>query len=222
VVVALLVLSAPGNTSTAQEPTPAGRLGGGAPLDATIPVATAPPTVTPTHGSASPAAIASPVATPVAGPPLSPVACAVEPRSLDDVAALLMLAEAPVTPVPPTVAEWLPEAEAAARAVAAELVACGDAGNQLAAYALLTDAALVEYLVGSQPGLREIRALLFDEAPSLVPVHVTGLETRAAEPGVVFLRLNVGDGRVLAVRLTVAEERGAWRVASIAIGEPTA
>jgi len=220
----VILLSAAGGATTAQVPTPAGRLGGGAPLDATIPVGTVPPTATPQpEPDASPGAVASPVASavasPVAGEPLAAVACAVAPRSLDDVAALLMLVEPPVVAPEPTVAVWTAEAEAAARAVVAELVACGDAGDQLAAYALLTDAALVDYLLGTQPNSSDNRALFFDEEPSLIPALVTGLETRSGEPGVVYLWLDLGGGQGVAMRLAVAEERGAWRVAEITVAD---
>ena len=216
----VVLLNATGAAKTAQEPTPAGRLGGGVPLDATIPVGTVPPTATPESG-ASPGPVASPtqVATP-AGEPLAGVACAVAPRSLDDVAALLMLAEPPGAPPAPGVREWTTEAEAAARAVVAELVACGNAGKQLAAYALLTDTALVEYLVGSQPNLSVIRPLFFDEEASLIPALVADLETRPTEPGVLGLRLVLGTGQGVTMTLTVAQERGAWRVVGIAVAEP--
>lgn len=218
----IILLSAAGGATTAQEPTPAGRLGGGAPLDATIPVGTVPPTATAEpEPDASPVAVASPAASPAAGEPLAAVACAVAPRSLDDVAALLMLAEPPVAAPAPDVAAWTPEAEAAVRSVVAELVACGNAGNQLAAYALLTDAALVDYLIGTQPAqnLSDIRALFFDEEPSLIPVIVTGLATRPTEPGVAYLWLDLGGGQSVAVRLTVAQERGGWRVAGITVAD---
>jgi len=219
----VILLSAAGGATTAQEPTPAGRLGGGAPLDATIPVGTVPPTATPEpEPDASPGPDASPLASPIAGEPLAGVACEVAPRSLDDVAALLMLAKPLVTAPAPTSDDWSPEAEAAARAVVAELVACGNAGDQLAAYALLTDAALVDYLIGSQPYLSDIRALFFDEEPSLIPVKVTGLETRPVEPGVVYLWLDLGGGQGVTMRLAVAEERGGWRVAGITVAEPSA
>ncbi len=219
--VALGAVATTGVASIAQEPTPAGRLGGGAPLDATIPVATAPPTATATGAPASPTAVASPigspVASPVAGEALMSAACTVAPRSLDDVAALLSLTEPPAAPDSPTAAAWTPDAQAAATSIVAELVACGDAGSQLAAYALLTDAALVEYLVGSQPRLSAVRALFFDDRPALVPARIAGLETRAAEPGVIYLRLDFGGGMSLAARLSVAQERGAWRVAGIVV-----
>ena len=218
----VVLLGAAGGPTTAQEPTPAGRLGGGAPLDATIPVGTVPPTATPEpEPDASPGPDASPLASPIAGEPLAGVACEVAPRSLDDVAALLMLAKPLVTAPAPTSDDWSPEAEAAARAVVAELVACGNAGDQLAAYALLTDAALVNYLIGTQPNLSVIRALFFDEESSLVPVVVTGLETRPAEPGVVYLWLDLGGGQSIAARLVMAEERGVWRVAEITMAEPS-
>lgn len=229
-IVVVLWLASLGSASTAQEPTPEGRLGGGAPLDATIPVATVPPTATPTRAPAAsptagpspagPSPAASQVASPVAGAVLGPAACAVSPRSLDEVAALLMLTESPVAPPAPTAAEWTPDAQTAAKAVVAELVACGNAGEQLAAYALLTDVALVEYLVGTQPNLSDIRALFFDEQPSLIPALVTGLETRSGEPGVVYLWLDLGTGQAVAATLTLAHERDAWRITGLTIAEP--
>lgn len=237
VVVLILVANAAGGATRAQEPTPEGRLGGGAPLDATIPVATVPPTATPTafatatatlaatptrDPDASPSPPASPAASPTAGEAPAPVVCDDAPRSLAEVADLLMLAERPAAPPPPTAAEWSPAAAAAARAVVAELAACGNAGNQLAAYALLTDAALVEYLIGSQPNLSVIRALFFDEEPSLIPALVTGLVTRPGEPGAVYLWLDLGASQGIVARLTVARERGSWRVAGVEIAEPSA
>jgi len=215
----VILLGAAGAATTAQEPTPAGRLGGGAPLDATISVGTVPPTAT-AEPDASPGPVASPVASPVAGAPLTGVACEVAPRLLDDVAALLMLPEPPVAAPAPTGAAWTLEAETAARAVVAELVACGNAGDQLATYALLTDAALVDYLIGTQPDLSVIRALFFEETPSLIPALVTGLETRSGEPGAVYLWLDLGTGQGIATTVTVAQERGAWRIAGIAVAEP--
>ena len=221
--VALGAVATTGVVSTAQEPTPAGRLGGGAPLDATIPVATAPPTATATGIPASPTAVASPVgspvASPVAGEALVPAACTVAPRSLDDVAALLSLAEPPAAPASPTGAAWTPEAQAAAKAVVAELVACGDAGHQLAAYALLTDAALVEYLVGSLPRLSDVRALFFDDRPALVPATVVGIETRPGDPGHVDLRLDLGDSQRVVVTLSVVLDNGVWRISGVVIAE---
>lgn len=225
------VVATSGTVRTAQEPTPAGRLGGGAPLDATAPAVTPPPTatparVTPTPGSSpaaspvaspTPSSSGSPAATLAAGEGQRPVACDGAPRSLDDVAALLMLAEPPVAPPTPTAAEWDPAARAEAEVVVAELVACGDAGAQLAAYALLTDAALVEYLVGSPSDVGTLRPLLFDEQPALVPAAITGLETRRANPGTVYLWLDLGGGKGVAATVAVARERGEWRIAGIAV-----
>jgi len=225
--ICMVAVAASAGGLVAQEPTPAGRLGGGAPLDATIPVSTVPPTATPDRGGsptagASPTPDASPVASPVAGGLLDPVDCTVAPRPLDDVAALLMLTEPPAAPPAPTAAEWTSGSERAAQALAKELVACGNAGRHLAAYALLSDAYLVDYLIGTSPAqnLSTIRTRFFGEEPPLIAAEITGLETRPGAVGTVYLWLDLAGTDSVTATLTVAEDGGGWRITGIEVFDP--
>ena len=224
-VVALLATLVSGSVLTAQQVTPDGQLGGGVELEGTDFAETPPPSPTATPGTPAPDA-ASPV--PHDGTPVTvatslpeapgPDECTVTPRTLDELNRLLNGQGAAQPLATPSAEHWTVGDSQAATEIVRELVACANAGNQLAALALLSDELAIDALTGPPDALPTVARLLLADRPQIERFRIAALSPQ--EPGIVLLELAplrypalTPEQRTL--RFTLALGLDGWRITAI-------
>ena len=228
IVLSLVAASLAGSGLVAQEETPEGRLGGGMDLDETPLVETLPPSPsatpgTPTPDDASPASdLATPVASVTSIPGASgPEECTVTPRTLAELNRLL---NGPGTAQPlatPSAEHWAAGDGQAAIETVRQLVACANAGNQLAALALVSDELAVEALTGDPQMLPAAARILLADRPQIERIRIAAL--RIDGIGVVVLELAPLRYPALTeeqrrLRFTLALSGGRWLITTVVDG----
>jgi hypothetical protein len=177
---------------------------------------------------AAPAAAQEGTPGPADGRTVSPEECVVEPRTAEEVLALVGLDAGTPAPEPPPAALTAPLGEPASGAVATELegtarelVACLNAGDELRAAALFTDAGVRRFVLGEEDADPAALEAALAAAPEPLPeerrlrlLAVTDAAVRPDRRAAAFVVIDppTREAEPLTFFAAFAREGGRWRL----------